>query len=79
MYEYVSVQLVSLVYIIILSVVYFLKRKYNFLESKMYKTLLMITISTLVLDISNIMVLKLDIFGIPELVQGGGYICILKK
>ena len=58
MYKDISVQLVSLLYIVILSLVYFLKRKYNFLESKMYKTLLMITISTLVLDISNIMVLK---------------------
>jgi signal transduction histidine kinase/ActR/RegA family two-component response regulator len=62
MYKDISVQLVSLLYIVILSLVYFLKRKYNFLESKMYKTLLMITVSTLVLDISNIMVLKLDIF-----------------
>ena len=62
MYKDISVQLVSLIYIVILSLVYFLKRKYNFLESKMYKTLLMITISTLVLDISNIIVLKLDIF-----------------
>ena len=62
MYKDISVQLVSLIYIVILSFVYFLKRKYNFLESKMYKTLLMITISTLVLDISNIIVLKLDIF-----------------
>ena len=62
MYKDISVQLVSLLYIVVLSLVYFFKRKYNFLESKMYKTLLMITISSLVLDISNIMVLKLDVF-----------------
>ena len=62
MYKDISVQLVSLLYIVILSLVYFLKRKYNFLESKIYKSLLMVTISTLVLDISNVIVLKLDIF-----------------
>ena len=51
MYKDISVQLVSLIYIIILSSVYFFKRKYNFLESKVYKGLLTSTILTLILDI----------------------------
>lgn len=62
MYEYVSVQLVSLIYIIILSVVYFLKRKYNFLESKVYKLLLVVTVVTLILDILSLYVLESKLY-----------------
>ena len=51
MYQDISVQLVSLVYIVILAAVYFLKRKYNFLESKIYKSLLVSTVVSLILDI----------------------------
>ena len=58
MYKDISFQLVSLLYIVVLSLVYFLKRKYNFLESKIYKSLLITTIVVLILDISSAMVLE---------------------
>lgn len=57
MYKDISVQLVSLLYISILSFVYFFKRKYNFLESKVYKFLLVVTIISLLLDVCSIYVL----------------------
>ena len=51
MYEQVSTNIISLIYLVVLCVVYFLKRKYNFLESKIYKTLLITNIVLLVLDV----------------------------
>lgn len=63
MYQVVSAQLVSLIYIIILSAVYFLKRKYNFLESKIYKALLVSIIITLSLDIFSIYILSSGLYG----------------
>lgn len=63
MYKDISIQLVSLIYIVILSFVYFLKRKYNFLESKIYKVLLIITGITLLLDISSVYLLDNIIYG----------------
>lgn len=51
MYNDISVQIMGLIYVLILSFVYFLKRKYNFLESRVYKSLLICTIVTLILDI----------------------------
>ena len=51
MYGVDSLQLVSFIYIVVLSMVYFLKRKYNFVESTIYKFLLIITMIVLVLDI----------------------------
>ena len=62
MYRDISAQLVSLIYIIILSSVYFLKRKYNFLESKIYKSLLISTIISLMLDIVSMYVLESSLF-----------------
>lgn len=62
MYKDISVQLVSLLYIIILSAVYFLKRKYNFLESKVYKSLLVSTVVSLILDIISTCVLKCGLY-----------------
>ena len=53
MYGVDSLQLVSFIYILVLSIVYFLKRKYNFVESTIYKFLLIITMLVLVLDIIN--------------------------
>lgn len=53
MYNDISVQIMGLIYVLILSFVYFLKRKYNFLESRIYKSLLILTIITLILDISS--------------------------
>ena len=62
MYKDISVQLVNLLYIIILSAVYFLKRKYNFLESKVYKLLLVSTSVSLILDIVSMCVLECGLF-----------------
>jgi len=53
-----SIPIISLIYILILSVVYFLKRKYTFLETKIYKIILVLTIITLGMDITNIYLLK---------------------
>lgn len=58
MNQEVSVEVINLIYIIILSLVYFLKRKYNFLESKVYKSLLFSIIVTLILDIVNMCILN---------------------
>ena len=58
MYIQISNQIISLIYVIVLSLVYILKRKYNFLESKVYKTLLILTITTIGLDIFSIYVLE---------------------
>ena len=62
MYEYVSAQLVSFIYIVILSIVYFLKRKYNFLESKVYKSILIATIVTLFFDIFGMYILDCGLY-----------------
>lgn len=48
----------GLIYVLILSFVYFLKRKYNFLESRVYKSLLICTIITLVLDITSMFIIE---------------------
>ena len=61
MYNDISIQVVSLIYISVLTMVYFLKRKYNFLESKIYKFLLISTIVSLVLDIVSISFIKSNI------------------
>ena len=58
MYQDISVQIMGLIYVLILSFVYFLKRKYNFLESRVYKSLLMCTIITLVLDITSMFIIE---------------------
>jgi len=62
MYNSISVQLISLIYVFILSIVYFLKRKYNFIESRVYKNLLIFTVITLVFDIISIYVIKEEIY-----------------
>ena len=54
MYNDIAVQLISFIYILVLSLVYFLKRKYNFLESRIYKSLLIMAGITLLLDIGSI-------------------------
>ena len=54
MFNEVSLQVFSLIYVIVLATVYFIKRRYNFLESKIYKFLLAITCISLLLDITNI-------------------------
>lgn len=57
MYGAIAIQVVSLIYIFILSSVYFLKRKYNFLESKVYKGLLVSVMISLILDIFSIYIM----------------------
>ena len=54
MYDTMKLEICSLLYIIILQCIYFVKRKYNFLESKIYKILLLLTTFLLVSDISAI-------------------------
>ena len=61
MYQDVSGQFVSLIYLFILSIVYFLKRKYNFLESKFYKSLLVSTIISIILDIGCVCLLTSEV------------------
>lgn len=58
MYQDISVKIMGLIYVLILSFVYFLKRKYNFLESRVYKSLLICTIITLVLDITSMFIIE---------------------
>ena len=53
MFSAISLQLASFIYVLVLAIVYFLKRKYNFLESKVYKTLLIVTMVVLAFDITN--------------------------
>ena len=60
--SYVSICIIS-IYIVILASVYFLKRKYNFLESKVYKFLLVSSIITLILDIGSMYVLECGLYG----------------
>ena len=62
MYSEVMVQVISLIYVLILSFVYFLKRKYNFLESKIYKLLLIFTSGSLLLDIGSMFIIEKNIF-----------------
>ena len=46
----ISIQIFSFIYVFVLSMVYFSKRRYNFIESKIYKYLLAFTMIELVLD-----------------------------
>lgn len=46
----ISLQLFSFIYVFVLSMVYFRKRKYNFIESRIYKYLLIFTMIVLILD-----------------------------
>ena len=62
MYKDIAVQVISLIYVFILSLIYFLKRKYNFLESKIYKALLIFTGITLILDIGSMLIIEEEIF-----------------
>ena len=62
MYSVAFSQIISIVYIFIFSVVYFLKRKYNFLESKIYKLLLIFAGITLVFNIFNMVITSSSIF-----------------
>ena len=62
MYKDIAVQVISLIYVFILSLIYFLKRKYNFLESRIYKALLIFTDITLILDIGSMLIIEEEIF-----------------
>ena len=63
MYNAISLQCASFIYVFILMIVYFLKRKYNFLESKVYKALLIITMVVLVFDIANTYMMVSNTYG----------------
>ena len=54
MFNAISLQFASFIYVLVLAIVYFLKRKYNFMESKVYKTLLIVTMFVLVFDMLNV-------------------------
>ena len=58
MFNEISIPIISLLYVIVLSIVYFLKRKYNFLETKVYKVILIFTTIILMMDIGNIYILE---------------------
>ncbi len=58
----ISFQLVSILYVVVLATVYFVKRRYNFLESKIYKVLLGVTFFNLLLNIVNIFIDNTNIF-----------------
>ena len=62
MFSAISLQVASFIYVVVLAIVYFLKRKYNFLESKVYKTLLIVTMVVLALDVTNTYMLIKDIY-----------------
>ena len=62
MFNAISLQFASFIYVIVLAVVYFLKRKYNFMESKVYKALLIVTMFVLVFDILNIYITVKNIY-----------------
>lgn len=62
MHKDIAVQVISLIYVFILSLIYFLKRKYNFLESRIYKALLIFTGITLILDIGSMLIIEEEIF-----------------
>ena len=66
MYSEISVQIISLIYVLVLSLVYFLKRKYNFLESKIYKLLLVFTSITLILDIGSMFIIEEKILDLQQ-------------
>ena len=62
MFNAISLQFASFIYVIVLAVVYFLKRKFNFMESKVYKALLIVTMFVLVFDILNIYITVKNIY-----------------
>lgn len=70
MFNEISLQVFSLIYVLVLAVVYFVKRRYNFLESKIYKTLLGVTFITLLLDIANIYLphTNIEIANLPKFI-----------
>ncbi len=62
MFNAISLQFASLIYLLVLAVVYFLKRKYNLVESKIYKALLIVTMFVLIFDILNIYISTKNIY-----------------
>ena len=52
MYNYLSLDFANFIYVLVLAIVYFLKRRYNFLESKTYKVLLISILFILLIDTS---------------------------
>ena len=71
MFNAISLQFASFIYVLVLAIVYFLKRKYNFMESKIYKALLIVTMVVLVFDMLNIYITvkNIYIFGVLPFVS----------
>ena len=71
MFNAISLQFASFIYVLVLAIVYFLKRKYNFVESKIYKALLVVTMFVLIFDMLNIYITvkSIYIFGILALIS----------
>ena len=70
MFNAISLQFASFIYLLVLAIVYFLKRKYNFLESKIYKALLIVAMFVLFFDMLNIYITakNIYIFGVLPMV-----------
>ena len=58
MFNSISIQICSLVYVVMLIVVYLYKRKYNSLENGIYKVMLINTLFILILDLMSIFTIK---------------------
>ena len=58
MFNSISIQICSLTYVIMLIIVYLYKRKYDSLENRTYKYLLINTIFILILDLMSIFIIK---------------------
>lgn len=74
----ISLQFASFIYVLVLAIVYFLKRKYNFVESKIYKALLIVTMFVLIFDMLNIYITvkSIYIFGVLALISEFYFICL---
>ena len=58
MFNSISIQICSLVYVVMLIVVYLYKRKYNSLENGIYKVMLINTLFILILDLMSIFTIR---------------------
>ena len=78
MFNAISLQFASFIYVLVLAIVYFLKRKYNFVESKIYKALLIVTMFVLIFDMLNIYITvkSIYIFGILALISELYFVCL---
>ncbi len=78
MFNSISIQICSLTYVIMLIIVYLYKRKYDSLENRTYKHLLINTIFILILDLMSIFIIKnhLDYTSISKIFIKG-FLCLV--